>query len=93
VRAKYFSRRIDLDQKRRSGICGYQRLRIQLNPVRPLTSQPRPPIRNCPACGVAMQASKSRECQAHFDKFECLNCRSVINEAKPRSSAGSDKPR
>jgi len=37
-----------------------------------------------------MQSSKSRENLAHFDRFECLTCHSVINEAEP-PPAESDK--
>jgi len=53
-----------------------------------LPSSQLPNIRHCPACGVAMQASKSREDLAHFDTFECLNCRSLIRESKPRPAPG-----
>ena len=49
-----------------------------------MSSRQRPPIRHCPVCGIAMQASKSQENLAHFDKFECLSCRTVIRESKPR---------
>jgi C4-type Zn-finger protein len=52
-----------------------------------LNLRPHPAIRHCPVCGIAMLASKSREDLPHFDKFECLTCRSVISEAKP---AGGD---
>jgi rubredoxin len=55
---------------------------------RKLTSQPRPSIRHCPVCGIAMQASKSREDLAHFDTFECLSCRTLIRESKPRPAPG-----
>jgi hypothetical protein len=48
-----------------------------------LNLRPHPAIRHCLVCGIAMLASKSREDLLHFDKFECLTCRSVISEAKP----------
>jgi len=48
-----------------------------------MNSRPRPPIRNCPVCGIAMLAGKSQENQPHFDKFECLSCQSVITETRP----------
>jgi hypothetical protein len=35
-----------------------------------------------------MQASKSREDLAHFDTFECLSCRTLIRESKPRPAPG-----
>jgi hypothetical protein len=41
---------------------------------------PPPRIRNCPICGLAMQASKSEESAAEFDLFECLTCRATIVE-------------
>jgi len=45
---------------------------------------PRPPsIRHCPLCGVAMQASKSREELPEFDTFRCLTCQTTIAE-RPR---------
>jgi len=54
----------------------------------------RPPIRHCPVCGIAMQASKSQENLAYFDKFECLSCRTVITtESKPPPSASEREPR
>ena len=45
--------------------------------------RPRPSVRLCPLCGLAMQASKSRENLAHFDTFNCLSCDTMIVEAKP----------
>jgi C4-type Zn-finger protein len=53
----------------------------------------RPSIRHCPVCGIAMQASKSREDLAHFDVFECQNCHSVIREAKRPAADSDEKPR
>jgi hypothetical protein len=46
-------------------------------------------VRPCPLCGVAMQASKSREDLADFDTFRCLTCQTTINErrsAPPREN-------
>ena len=55
-------------------------------------SRPRPPsIRHCPLCGVAMQASKSRENLADFDTFRCLTCQTMISE-KPRPQASGQSP-
>ena len=52
----------------------------------------RPRIRHCPICGIAMQASKSREEQTNFDIFKCLNCGAEIRESKspPRSPGSPD---
>jgi hypothetical protein len=54
---------------------------------RRLTSAPRPRLRHCPVCGIAMLASKSRDDLPAPDIFECLQCHTVIREAKPRSKA------
>jgi hypothetical protein len=48
-----------------------------VNPPRP------PPIRHCPLCGIAMQASKSSENQVEADTFRCQTCQTTIVE-KPR---------
>jgi len=60
-----------------------------------MSTRQRPPIRHCPICGIAMQASKSQEHLAHFDKFECLSCHTVITESKsqPRPRPGKREPR
>ncbi len=50
---------------------------------------PQPKIRNCPLCGVAMQASKSREDLAVFDIFRCQTCQTTITET-PQKPTGSD---
>jgi len=50
----------------------------------------RPRIRHCPICGIAMQASKSREGLADFDTFECLNCGTAISESKPQPPGTGD---
>ena len=43
----------------------------------------RPSLRHCPVCGIAMQATKSRENLSDFDTFNCLSCDTMIVEAKP----------
>ena len=58
-----------------------------------MSSRQRPPMRHCPICGIAMQASKSQEHLTHFDKFECLSCHTVITESKPRPRPGKREPR
>jgi len=76
--------RIDLDQIARNTIqrCFF------------MSSRQRPPMRHCPICGIAMQASKSQENLTYFDKFECLSCHTVITtEAKPRPPSGKREPR
>jgi hypothetical protein len=45
-----------------------------------MTPSSRPPLRNCPVCGVAMQASRSSGPSARFDTFECLTCNAKIVE-------------
>ena len=50
-----------------------------------MASRPRSHIRVCPICGVAMQASKSRESLREFDTFACLSCDTMIIETKPQS--------
>lgn len=49
-----------------------------------MTPTPRPPVRHCPLCGVAMQAKKSREDLPYFDTFNCLACQTTIVEAQTR---------
>jgi cytochrome c551/c552 len=34
-------------------------------------------------CGIAMQATKTRENQSYFDRYECLVCHTVITETRP----------
>ena len=58
-----------------------------------MSTHQRPWLRPCPLCGIAMQASMSQENLTHFDKFECLSCRTVINETKSRPPTGERKPR
>jgi hypothetical protein len=43
-----------------------------------------PPIRHCPLCSIAMQASKSDESLPAFDIFRCMNCDSAIRETPSR---------
>jgi len=50
-----------------------------------MASRPRSPIRACPVCGIAMQASKSRETVPDFDTFSCMSCDTMIIEAKPQA--------
>jgi len=73
---------IDLDQPPRAGI---RRTFF-------MTSRRRLFVRPCPLCGVAMQASKSREDLADVDTFQCLSCQTVISErrsAPPRENGSS----
>ena len=58
-----------------------------------MSSRQRPPIRHCPVCGIAMQASKSQKDLAYFDTFECLSCHTVINQGKPRPPASDENSR
>lgn len=44
----------------------------------------RPPLRHCPVCGVAMQATKTRDDLKYFDRFECLVCQTTINASPLR---------
>jgi hypothetical protein len=48
-----------------------------------------PAIRHCPLCGVAMQASRSRESLKNFDTFRCLTCDTTIVE---KASTGKAPP-
>jgi hypothetical protein len=58
-----------------------------------LTASPRPRIRHCLVCGIAMQASKSRADLPDFDTFECLSCQSMIRETKPPPADGGPNAR
>jgi hypothetical protein len=55
-----------------------------------MTSRPRPSVRPCPICGIAMLASKSREDADDFDTFECLACRTTISKRKPADDEGQE---
>jgi hypothetical protein len=46
-----------------------------------MTPSPVSPIRHCPVCGIAMQASKSREDLAKVDTYRCLTCDTTIRES------------
>jgi rubredoxin len=54
-----------------------------------MPSRPRTSIRHCPVCGIAMQATKSRENLSDFDTFSCLSCDTTIIEAKPQPRDGA----
>jgi hypothetical protein len=77
----------------RTAVFGYAKTQRPLRPDRKLTTSPRPRIRPCPVCGIAMQASKSREDLPDFDIFECLSCQTVIRESKPQPPDGNLKAR
>jgi transcription elongation factor Elf1 len=47
-----------------------------------------PSIRHCPVCGLAMQASKSRDDLRQPDTFSCLSCGSQIVTQAARPSPG-----
>jgi hypothetical protein len=49
----------------------------------------RVPLRHCPLCGIAMQASKSAEHLPKVDRFECLNCDTLIEV--PHRNADEDE--
>lgn len=61
---------------------------------RAMKPRPRPPLRHCPICGVAMQASKSRDDLLTFDTFQCFTCNTtIVEEARPpqgESNGGGD---
>jgi hypothetical protein len=48
-------------------------------------------VRACPLCGVAMQASKSRDDVVDVDTFQCLTCETTVSERKqpPPGETGS----
>ncbi len=45
---------------------------------------PRPSLRNCPVCRLAMVASKSSADRPHVDTFTCLDCGMIITTAEPK---------
>src|SRR5260370_342927 len=51
-----------------------------------MPAHPRPPIRHCPLCGIAMVSSKSDEQSAGLDTFSCLSCKTTITLAPPPQS-------
>jgi hypothetical protein len=67
-----------------AAVFGYAKIQRPLPLDRKLIASPRPRIRPCPVCGIAMQASKSRDDLADFDTFQCLSCQTVIRESKPK---------
>ena len=56
-----------------------------------MNADPRRLVRHCPVCGIAMQASKSREDLREFDRFECQTCKTTIRCGPQRVSNGRDK--
>lgn len=53
----------------------------------------RPTLRHCPVCGIAMQASKSKDHLPHNDTYQCLTCDTVIMETvRVSASQGSSEP-
>jgi hypothetical protein len=50
----------------------------------------RPPIRNCPRCGVAMVSRKADARSAGDDTYECVFCGTVVNF--PYDEGKPDKP-
>jgi hypothetical protein len=50
-----------------------------------MTRRPLSPIRHCPICGIAMQASKSHEHLPAFDTFRCMTCDTVIRKLPPHT--------
>jgi hypothetical protein len=69
-----FFRTFDLDQSATAAPAQH----------RTMPEQPRPPLKNCPVCGVTMLAGKSDESLPHFDTFTCPNCRMVVSYARGR---------
>jgi hypothetical protein len=49
-----------------------------------MPENPRPPIKNCPMCGVAMLAGKSEDSHIDYDTFTCANCRMVVSYGRGR---------
>jgi hypothetical protein len=48
----------------------------------------RPPLKSCPVCGLAMQASRSDLARTGYDTFSCLRCDLVMTyQAKPRGKS------
>jgi len=58
-----------------------------------MTARPRPSIRHCPVCGIAMQAGKSRENLADFDVFQCLICDTIISQQPTTPKPRDETPR
>jgi Zn-finger nucleic acid-binding protein len=49
-----------------------------------MPEKPRPPLKNCPVCGITMLAGKSDESVTEFDTFTCPNCRMVVSYGRGR---------
>jgi len=72
--------------------------RRRLDYVLFMPRNPRLPIRHCPLCGIAMQASKSDASLGYYDRFECLACNTTIElpqrsrgrEARPSHTVAKD---
>lgn len=73
----------------RSDIDLHQNATPKIGHLGAMRSRSRPPIRHCPICGIAMQASRSKDQQPQFDTFECLACDTVILEHAPGASGAS----
>jgi ssDNA-binding Zn-finger/Zn-ribbon topoisomerase 1 len=57
-----------------------------------MPEQPRPPIKNCPACGITMLAGKADDSLIDCDTFTCPNCRMVVSyERRRRDPTGNRK--
>ena len=56
-----------------------------------MTLRRRPLIRACPLCGIAMQASKSRESMTEFDTFQRNACQTTITEAAAARRPGESR--
>jgi hypothetical protein len=56
-----------------------------------MSSSPRPPIKHCPLCGVAMVGSRSTEGVGQFDTFSCLKCDTVITLTPPPRRPESER--
>ena len=52
-----------------------------------MPEQPRPPIKNCPVCGVTMLAGKADDSLIDCDTFTCPNCRMVVSYERRRRDA------
>ena len=56
-----------------------------------MSSPPRPPIKHCPLCGVAMLGSKSSETAPQLDIFSCLKCETVVTFTEPPRKPRPDR--
>jgi predicted RNA-binding Zn-ribbon protein involved in translation (DUF1610 family) len=57
----------------------------------PMMSEDRPPVRDCPRCGVAMVSRKTDARSVGDDTYECAFCGTVVNfsfeKPKPTKAA------